>query len=97
MSNAIDQQVSLTNEFVAILREEIGYHEQFAVPIAESIVRGLAKRCSGDRIYIPVSSRARNAERDRSIRAEFNGKNAQTLCSRYGIGRSRLYEIVGEK
>ena len=53
----VDHQVALANEITAILRERIGYHEQFAAPIAEAIVSGLASRRGGDVLYVPTGNR----------------------------------------
>lgn len=97
MSSAIDQQVALTNEITAILRERIGHHEQFAVLIAKEVVAGLVERRAGDLLYVPTGTRSRLAERNQSIRREFNGRNAKLLCATHQISRTRLYEIVGEK
>lgn len=95
----VDHQVALANEITAILRERIGYHEQFAAPIAEAIVSGLVERRGGDELYIPTGTAnpRRLAERNAAIRREFNGRNRRQLCEKWGISKSRLYEIVGEK
>lgn len=95
----LDHQVALQNEITTILRERIGYHEQFAVPIAEAIVNGLAARRGGDVLYVPTCSRKPRqlADRNAAIRAEFNGRNRKELCAKYGISKPRLYQIVNEK
>lgn len=95
MSSAIDQQVALTNEITAILRERIGHHEQFAVLIAKEVVAGLVERRAGDFLYVPTGNRSRIAERNQSIRREFNGRNAKQVCDKHRISRSRLYQIIG--
>jgi len=41
--NSDDDAVSLRFEITAILREEIGFHEQYAATLAEPIVNGLRK------------------------------------------------------
>lgn len=99
MSTQIDHQVALANEITTILREKVGYHEQFAAPIAEAIVSGLAERRGGDRLYVPTGNRSPRdlAERDTAIRREFNGRNRKHLCEKWGLSKTRLYEIVGEK
>lgn len=97
MSSSIDQQVSLTNEIATILREEVGLLEQFALPIAQAVVAGLVKRCGGDRLYVPSGRVCRQSliDRDNRIRREFNGTNGRQIGEKYGISKSRLYEIIG--
>jgi len=97
MSSSIDQQVSLTNEITRILREEIGYHEQFALPIAQAVVNGLIKRRAGDLLYVPTGRNSKIAERNQQIRREFNGRNCRELCQQHRLSRARLYQIVSEK
>lgn len=94
----VDHQVALANEITAILRERIGYHEQFAAPIAEAIVSGLASRRGGDMLYVPTGNRKPRqlTERNAAIRAEFNGRNRKQLCEKWGISKARLYQIVAE-
>lgn len=94
-----DQAIQLQREVADIVREEIGMHEGFANDIAAAIVRGLRKRYGGrtlgarGSIYIPAPDKsARNA----AIRAEFNGTNADDVCRRHDISRSRLYQLVGK-
>lgn len=36
-------------------------------------------------------------ERNRRVRAEFNGKNRDQICARYGICRSTFYQIIRGK
>ena len=95
----IDQQVALASEITAILREQIGYHEQFALPIANAIVNGLVKRRAGDMLYIPTGRRNQRAleERNDAIRREYNGQNRVDVCRKYGIGRARLYQIINQR
>ena len=62
--------------------------------IAESVVRGMRNRCGTQRIYVPAPPR--NENRDSQIRREFNGTNRIEICRKYGISRSRLYQIVGK-
>lgn len=97
MSTTIDRQVALANEITAILRERVGYHEQFAAPIAEAIVHGLTERRGGDLLYVPTGRRSGLQSRNSAIRLEFNGRNCKQLCQKYDIGRSTLYKIVGSK
>jgi len=92
-----DAAVALQYEFTAIVREEIGMNEGFASQIAAAIVRGMRRRfrghCLGD-YYLAEQSAADREERDAAIRAEFNGQNRDEVCQKYGISKSRLYQIV---
>lgn len=36
------------------------------------------------------------AERNAAIRGEFNGRNHEHVCRRWGISRRTLYRIIGE-
>ena len=95
-----DQAIQLHREYVEIVREEIGLHEQFANDIAAAIVRGMRKRYGGRSlgakgcIYIHKPDKS---ERNAAIRAEFNGTNADEVCKKHGIGRSTLYRIAANK
>jgi Mor family transcriptional regulator len=86
-----DAAIALQYEITKIVREEIGMNEHFASQIAEALMRGLRRTLGGQEIYIPSQDLRR---RDQAIRDEFNGRNRDELCRRYGIGRTRLYEIV---
>lgn len=89
-----DAAVALRHDVVLIVREEIGLNESFAIMVADAIVRGLQKLCGGGELYIPAPNKS---ERDAAIRREFNGKNLREVCNRYGVSKTRLYEIVGRK
>lgn len=95
-----DQAIQLHREVADIVREEIGMHEGFANDLAAAIVRGLRKKYGGQTlgakgsIYIPAPDKsARNA----AVRAEFNGTNADEVCRKHDISRSRLYQLVGQQ
>lgn len=87
-----DAAIQLEHDFVEIIRQRIGLNETLATIHAQEIVRGLRERHGGQDLWIPAPDKA---ERDEAIRREFNGQNRNELMRRYGIGRSRLYEIVG--
>jgi len=92
-----DGAIALQHEFTAIVREEIGMNEGFASQIAEALVRGLRRRFRGQNLgdyYLAEQSAADREERDAAIRAEFNGQNRAEVCQKYGISKSRLYQIV---
>lgn len=87
-----DAAASLHNELTAIVREEIGLNESLASQFALLILRGIRQRLGGQELYIPTEDRA---PRDAAIRAEFNGRNRDEICRKYGISRSGLYKILG--
>jgi Mor family transcriptional regulator len=89
---AEDAAVTLHGEITVILQEEIGFNEHFATQFAERILQGIRRRLGGQDLYIPAPDRT---ARDAAIRREFNGRNRDEVCRKYGISRTRLYEIVG--
>lgn len=95
-----DQAIQLHREFADIVKEQIGMNDQFANAVAAAIVRGMRERYSGQTfgrkgsIYIPAPNKT---QRNDAIRTEFCGNNVKEICKKYGIGRSRLYQIVNER
>lgn len=93
-SHPDDARAQLHSDFTEIVRSEVGMNEHFASDIAAAIVRGLCARLGGAALYIPAEDKR---ERNAAICAEFNGQNAEAVMRRYGVGRTRLYEIVKER
>ena len=89
--NGDGQTAELIYEFVAIVREEIGLNEDFALRVSQAIVRGLQRRCGGCEIYIPSPDRGM---RDAMIRAEFTGGNLKQVMEKYGVGRATIYRAL---
>jgi Mor family transcriptional regulator len=85
--------IELLFEVTCIVREEIGYNDQFADQIAAAITRGLSRRLGAKHIYIPAPDKR---DRDEQIRKEFNGRNHDEIMSKYGIGRTRIYQITNK-
>ena len=83
--------IELLHEVTLIVREEIGFNDNFADQIAEAITRGLRRRLGSQEIYIPAPDKR---DRDEQIRAEFNGRNRDEVTKKFGISKSRLYQIV---
>lgn len=81
----------LRSDLMRIVRERIGVHEVFVARVAEEILQGLREQLGGREVYIPAPDKA---ERDERIRAAFNGRNAREVCARYGVSRTRLYQII---
>lgn len=58
----------------------------------------LAKQLGGSRVYFRSGmTTEERRQRDKRIRSEFNGRNIKQICERYGVKRSRLYQILNEK
>ncbi|MDP4074209.1 hypothetical protein [Acidovorax sp. A1169] len=97
---ADDAVMQLEQDFVEIVREELGMHEVPAQALASALVRGMRKRYGGMRlggrghIYVPAPSKS---ERDEAIRQAYNGTNAAEVMKAHGIRRSRLFEIVSAR
>lgn len=91
-AQAEDAAVQLERDFLTIVREDIGMNEGFAGLFARALVDGLRRRLGGQDLYIPAPDRS---ERDAAIRREFCGSNIEEMMKRYGLSRSRIYEICG--
>lgn len=87
-----DAALLLEQDFVAIVREEIGMHEGLAAIVASALVRGLRKKLGGQELWIPAPDKS---QRDAAIRREFIGTNIKEIMSKYGLSRPRVYQIVG--
>ncbi|XXQ55627.1 Mor transcription activator family protein [Xenophilus aerolatus] len=86
-----DAAVQLEHDIIGIVREEIGMHEQLATMFAQALVRGLRRRLGGRELYIPAPSKE---ERNVAIARAFNGSNVDELTRRFGLSRTRVYEIL---
>lgn len=89
-----DTLVSLKQDLTAVVQQEIGFNEIFATQIADALVRGLRKRLGGQDLYIPAEDRT---ERDAMIRKEFNGRNIDDMCKKFGLSKRSIYKIVERK
>lgn len=89
-AQAEDAAVQLERDFLTIVREDIGMNEGFAGLFARALVDGLRRRLGGQDLYIPAPDRS---ERDAAIRREFCGSNIEEMMKRYGLSRTRIYEI----
>ena len=86
--------IQLHYDLLTVVREEIGMTDHFAEQIAAAIVRGLCRLRGGQDIYIPAEDKI---ARDERIRSEFNGRNRREVMEKFGIKKSRLYEISRSK
>lgn len=86
----IDHAALWEQEMTEILKERLAVQGLWATAMAREIVEGLRARLGGDDIYVPAPDRrARNSR----IRALFNGRNVDELCSIFGLSRSTIYLI----
>jgi len=89
-----DARAQLHAEFTDIVRTQIGMNERFASDVAAAFVRGLCALHGGRELYIPAEDKS---ERNAAVRAAFNGRNAEAVMREYGISRTTLYRIVGQR
>lgn len=79
-----------------ILRMVIAMAPEFSAELARRVEREAKERWGGDRVYIPRHGRrAGPSQRDLDIRRDHaNGERIAYLERKYGIKRSRLWEII---
>ncbi len=87
--------------FFATLHREIvdaagrcGLTAREASDMARSVGEGLRRDYAGQRPYVPAITKA---ERNRRIRAAYDGRNGEALCRRFGVSKSTLRRVVGER
>lgn len=90
MTAASDRRAGLRTRIVAVIREHIGLHEQFSVPIADEIVTAFHDEFAGEKMYLG----GRDPDRDAKVLADFNGRNHEEVMERHVISRSTLYNIL---
>lgn len=94
MSAGDDKAAAMRNEITSAIREATGLHERFASELSDEILSRLMTRWGGDRLHVPACDRA---ARDEAIRADFDGRNHDAVCRRYGISQATLYRVIGQK
>jgi len=68
---------------------KFGLIDPQAKELAEAVVVNLSHKVGGETFYI----NKKNSHEAR-IKQEFNGKNQQELCRKYGISRATFYRII---
>lgn len=91
-----DRSMNLLYLLTGALQHEMQIPERDAFRLARGLSRWMGKVAGGDVLYCPKTSDADRADRDEAIRREFNGRNRQEVCDRYGISKTRLYEILAK-
>lgn len=94
-----DESVSLRFEIAAIVQEEIGFHEQFAIQIADALTRGFRKRFCGQKIYIPNTDAVDIKQRNAGIKQEFNGthESLRAVMHKYNVSKTTVYRVCNQK
>ena len=94
----LDTAINLQAEVETIIRDACATPSAEAARIAPPIVDGLRRRMGGNTLHIPVGlTRDERAHRDAHILNQYNGRNRPELCKKYGISKSRFYQIIGDK
>jgi len=76
------------------ISDTFGLTEAQATEMADAIRRYMQERFGGERVYVHAMSRR---ELKRRILVEFNGRNRNELCAKYGISRASFYRLAGER
>lgn len=84
----------LVHHLASILQEG-GLPAESAKDMAIASAVRMAEQCGGQSIYFPKRILCfKLEERDRNIYREYNGTNRNEVCAKYGISKSRLYQII---
>lgn len=86
--------LELMHVLVQVMREEIGLHDDFARLHAQAVCDGLRRKLGTERVYIPAPD---NAQRDRAIKAEFNGCNLAEVMAKYNVSRTTVYRALAKQ
>jgi len=75
------------------LQSGAGLAAEDARKIAAAVIRwGAEQGHAGDRYYWPCQFRELSpGERQAAIRSEFNGRNLNHVCKKYGVGSRAVY------
>ena len=77
---------------------ETGVRQDTAIYVSARAIESLRNEIGGREVYLPRRHPwAGMDERNRSIRATFNGRNIANVCSRYALSRSSIYRICRKK
>lgn len=86
---------TLAEVFTDVLTRDLRLPEAIAETLANALVLGAAKLGHGGAAYhlhtLDYLTRDEIAAR---VRAEYNGRNVQTLARRYGKSRRTIYRII---
>lgn len=96
-SKKTDAYLHLLHELTATIRDEVGMGEALAMQFADVICSGLARRNPGTYIYVPAASRMERRALYSAIANEFNGRNLDEVCRRYGVSKTTVYKACAER
>lgn len=85
-----DKLDGLRAHVVAVIREQTGLKDEFALPIAARIIDVFRREVAGERVYVPV----RDPDIAKKVAAEFDGNNRDALLAKYDIDRSTFYRYL---
>ena len=91
----LDPEVlQLVYEVADIMRIDGGEKEPRASVLAQIVVNGLRHRVGGASIYVLAPSRSK---RNAAIRKKFNGANLKEVCREFGVGKTTVYRLAGNR
>lgn len=76
------------------ISDTYGLTEAQATEMADTLTRYIQDRFGGERIYVHAKE---CQDIKRRILAEFNGRNRDELCAKYGITRRWFYRLAGDR
>ncbi|WP_341674964.1 Mor transcription activator family protein [Niveibacterium sp. SC-1] len=97
MTAQIDRSIRLLSILTSALRDEMGMPEQDAARLGEQLVRHMSTRVGGAEVYCPKRLEVDRAQRDAAILRDFTGRNLAEVCRRYGVSKTTVYRVVGER
>ena len=68
--------------------------ETRAAEIGHDAAEMVCRNLGGQTLYIPIRQRQRLRQRDEEIFRAFQGNNAAELSERYGLTKTRIYQIL---
>lgn len=87
--------VTLADVFADVLTRDLRLPAKIAETLADALIVGAARLGHGGTAYhLHTLDHLTRAETAARIRAEYNGRNVQTLARRYGKSRSTVYRIL---
>lgn len=87
-----DVRLQMRMRIVRVIRESTGLLEQFAVPIANEVLQVVERDIDGQ--TLSRTDGELQAQRDRMVLAEFNGRNRNEVCRRHAISKATFYRII---
>ncbi len=97
-----DHATELQNVVTEGLREEVGYKEAYAAPIAAAVVRILRRRMGGRDVYIPAPSATERYAQIRARHAEIIStlgptKARDVVLAEFAISLRTFYSALNAK